>query len=830
MKFKHYQTKAKFLTDLGYSKINNDDICYIKDTQEIYTHGQYYKGCLSDYAQNDSTQPDYIKNRTHYVESVSTSDVWYQTNVEVGSASSSPGAYSGTFNLTEGKTYNVTISQGSNTKTYEGIVCENNTTVSGLFLNKNWSNPTGPAQVSSDAFYILVQASSVILASADVYGSGCTVQVSEVTETIHKLDPKYLPDNVNQLDSITTSKSGKVTTVTFEETNGTETQFQVTDGEDGKSAYQVAVDNGYVGTEAQWLASLKGADGVSLGEVELTQETGLSESSVMSQKAVSLLPYLYNDVSIEELTKVYRYTDAINGGCWRTSTTQYGVYIPVKSGENFYIKGNASALTVYFFVKSVYPTITNKYPINFATGSTRIVLTAGQENLVEVPTDANYAWVQTFTTVDTSPDVIKIGETKKTIDNIIKSIQLQEGLICPSNACLELTDDQIECLNESEEITIICVARSFDSSTPNYGYYGGQSNGSVRIVLWHNSILSVSRSNTTNQNNIGSNTYLKDMNMVTINRTTGLCKHYRGTTLVAEKVLTSAVGDNFFVDNKFYFYSGNSNVVYYDFHLYNADITKLIGMLSAYNIVSGVLGVNSIYEGFPTRWDTKTTDTRPTCYNYNKSKVTQSLGNDNKYHYTANTADYIFFCFTDGNKDKLAFKYIWEIEIVSGMMQIAQNKSGRLNWNNTGLNWFDVYDENGVKQEADAEGLIEIGVGNWTLVEYQPGTSALTTSTVKLKGEPFEMIVKQRTQTNIVCAAHIPCNILYDGQLYDDQVEVMYPLYNTNFTAQYSPARSMNKLQVPTTASLPHYPGEIRIADGKVYASTDWNTWKQISN
>lgn len=289
MKFKHYQTKAKFLTDLGDSKINNGDICYIKDTQEIYTHGQYYRGCLSDYAQNDSTQPDYIKNRTHYVESVSTSDVWYQTNVEVGSGTSSPGAYSGTFNLTEGKTYNVTISQGSNTKTYEGIVCENNTTVSGLFLNKNWSNPMYGAETTSDAFYILVKASSVILASADVYGSSCTVQVSEVTETIHKLDPKYLPDNVNQLEDITTSKSGKVTTVTFEQTNGTETQFQVTDGADGtngKSAYQVAVDNGYSGTETQWLASLKGADGVSLGEVELTQEITTATDSVPANKAV----------------------------------------------------------------------------------------------------------------------------------------------------------------------------------------------------------------------------------------------------------------------------------------------------------------------------------------------------------------------------------------------------------------------------------------------------------------------------------------------------------------------------------------------------------------
>jgi len=33
------------------------------------------------------------------------------------------------------------------------------------------------------------------------------------------------------------------------------------DGADGKSAYQVAVDNGFTGTEAQWLASLKGEAG-----------------------------------------------------------------------------------------------------------------------------------------------------------------------------------------------------------------------------------------------------------------------------------------------------------------------------------------------------------------------------------------------------------------------------------------------------------------------------------------------------------------------------------------------------------------------------------------
>lgn len=31
-------------------------------------------------------------------------------------------------------------------------------------------------------------------------------------------------------------------------------------GKDGKSAYQIAVENGFMGTEAEWLESLKGND------------------------------------------------------------------------------------------------------------------------------------------------------------------------------------------------------------------------------------------------------------------------------------------------------------------------------------------------------------------------------------------------------------------------------------------------------------------------------------------------------------------------------------------------------------------------------------------
>lgn len=38
-------------------------------------------------------------------------------------------------------------------------------------------------------------------------------------------------------------------------------------GVPGESAYQIAVDHGYVGTEEEWLESLKGADGKSAYEI-----------------------------------------------------------------------------------------------------------------------------------------------------------------------------------------------------------------------------------------------------------------------------------------------------------------------------------------------------------------------------------------------------------------------------------------------------------------------------------------------------------------------------------------------------------------------------------
>ena len=50
------------------------------------------------------------------------------------------------------------------------------------------------------------------------------------------------------------------------------------DGDDGASAYQVAVNNGFVGNQAAWLASLEGSDG--------TDGVGVPEGGTTGQKLV----------------------------------------------------------------------------------------------------------------------------------------------------------------------------------------------------------------------------------------------------------------------------------------------------------------------------------------------------------------------------------------------------------------------------------------------------------------------------------------------------------------------------------------------------------------
>ena len=70
------------------------------------------------------------------------------------------------------------------------------------------------------------------------------------------------------------------------------------DGNDGQSAYELAVDNGYTGTEKEWLASLKGIDGTTTVQTTKIDKT----CTFLATGWSSTVPYTQT-VAVEDITE-----------------------------------------------------------------------------------------------------------------------------------------------------------------------------------------------------------------------------------------------------------------------------------------------------------------------------------------------------------------------------------------------------------------------------------------------------------------------------------------------------------------------------------------------
>ena len=79
-------------------------------------------------------------------------------------------------------------------------------------------------------------------------------------------------------------------------------------GEDGKSAYEIAVENGFEGTEVEWLESLKGQDGqdVDVNVVSETPTEYIIEFLTSSKRIESpnLIPDLSDTYSVASNTDI----------------------------------------------------------------------------------------------------------------------------------------------------------------------------------------------------------------------------------------------------------------------------------------------------------------------------------------------------------------------------------------------------------------------------------------------------------------------------------------------------------------------------------------------
>lgn len=85
-----------------------------------------------------------------------------------------------------------------------------------------------------------------------------------------------------------TTKDGTLLPMTFPTPKDGEKGDKGDPGAAGKSAYEIAVDNGFIGTETEWLESLKGSDGndgttpnLTIGTVE-TLEAGSDATATIT--------------------------------------------------------------------------------------------------------------------------------------------------------------------------------------------------------------------------------------------------------------------------------------------------------------------------------------------------------------------------------------------------------------------------------------------------------------------------------------------------------------------------------------------------------------------
>lgn len=80
----------------------------------------------------------------------------------------------------------------------------------------------------------------------------------------------------------------------------------------GDSAYQIAVQNGFVGTEQEWLESLKGEDGLSsINRYVLIFESGTSFSYELSLFGFDISTVTFYKPNGEEVSVFYNLSDKL---------------------------------------------------------------------------------------------------------------------------------------------------------------------------------------------------------------------------------------------------------------------------------------------------------------------------------------------------------------------------------------------------------------------------------------------------------------------------------------------------------------------------------------
>lgn len=252
-----------------------------------------------DYAQNDSTQPDYIKNRTHWIED-NIQEVIPEMTFSLTETDDGINTYEwqGSYSLDTEKMYSVNW----NGTTYKCVA----QTMEGVIFLGNLGILTGVQGVEPFIFMYNPEEHFCMIGALDG-STTATVSIAFIEETIHHLDSKYIED---MYGTIVTPFVGVPKTVVNDYITALDTYLNFIPGEtyivtwddvvyelvaiqniDGNFSIGAIDDNGYIDTKSECRFAV-----ISIAENQITGLYNLDQTN----STFSIADYSYRINKIDE--------------------------------------------------------------------------------------------------------------------------------------------------------------------------------------------------------------------------------------------------------------------------------------------------------------------------------------------------------------------------------------------------------------------------------------------------------------------------------------------------------------------------------------------------
>ena len=407
-----------------------------------------------------------------------------------------------------------------------------------------------------------------------------------------------------------------------------------------------------------------------------------------------------------------------------------------------------------------------------------------------------------------------------------------------SNQKIAIPDEQVTRINNCDVISIRVVQRGTSATQYENRYVdltgGIEKNYGFRLrfyfdsKLHYNSYLYGQSAGAINK--LNGTIVCPDVYTVVADRINGVVKYYAGNTL-CNTLTNDALKSNYFIPtNQKYITLGGGDVgaKFYDIQIYDCDVSDFYinSTVANYNIdTSGAQKLLGMFHGAYQQPATYT-DAKPSSYTgqtvgswaYSWSGNTKIM----TYTGTITSGNHVAGGYYIGGTDDVhAYHYKTYITVTGGNIKVY-NRTGSITNRVLG-----VYDASTNTAVADIN---DIPPGSYYIYGTKVGENAWWIEAVS--GEPVVQQTKDSWK-RAACLFHLKGDVLYNGKLYDDEVDTFYTL-PANCALNSTALREPLVKQTFHQGTYPHYFGEIKVDfynnANKIYSALDYVTWKQINN